>query len=183
MSDKTVTMSRCFTQEDLYRDLIRRTEYIDGELIWRITPRGDRLGRPVGREDKDGYLGTKLKGKVVVVHRVIYFMFHGSTPRFLDHIDGNPRNNRIENLREVSASQNQMNARVDKSTQSGVKGVFYNARTMRYLPAIRVLGRHINLGTFYDKFEAVCARKSAEITHHSGFHRGACLGKVKELNQ
>jgi hypothetical protein len=64
-----------------------------------------------------------LDGQKAYQHRVIWKMEHGTDPEIIDHINGNPRDNRLENLRSVSHRVNIQNSNLSKANTSGVKGV------------------------------------------------------------
>lgn len=83
------------------------------------------------KDDQAGYLSTfkyyqiGIQGKVYFTHRIIWELINGPIQDGLsvDHIDGNPANNRIENLRLVSFTQNQRNKGKGKNNTSGFVGV------------------------------------------------------------
>lgn len=83
-------------------------------------------------------------------HRVVWLLCHGRWPTQIDHIDGNPLNNRVENLREVSQSENDANRLWPwkPNAVTGLPSVFYDTRNNRF--SIR-LGR---LYHFHDKHQA-----------------------------
>ena len=96
------------TQEEV----LQVFEYADGNLIWKVDSGARKVkGNVAGQPEKSGHLSTKWKGKRYKIHRLIYLMHHGHLPEYLDHIDGNPSNNRIENLRPITKSQNMMNSK------------------------------------------------------------------------
>ncbi len=70
--------------------------------------------------------GCRINGKfrILKVHQVIFYLYHGKQAKlWIDHIDGDPLNNAISNLREVTKEQNQANMIPRKKTKSGYKGV------------------------------------------------------------
>lgn len=72
-----------------------------------------RYGAALGTPTSKGHLQAEVYGKRLYVHRIIYEMHNGPIPKGLqiDHVDGNPSNNRIENLRLATNAQNSMNKR------------------------------------------------------------------------
>ena len=65
------------------------------------------------------------KSKIYSIHRIIWEMFNGPIPTgmVIDHMNGNPWDNRIENLRVVTQRQNVQNAKKSKRNTSGATGV------------------------------------------------------------
>lgn len=68
---------------------------------------------------------VSMAGRQEYLHRIVYIMHHGAIPEMcvIDHIDGNPHNNRISNLRAVRGEVNARNVKKHKSNTSGVTGV------------------------------------------------------------
>lgn len=81
----------------------------------------------------------------------------------IDHIDLDPRNNRIENLRLCNPGTNQLNSRKRSHNTSGFKGVFRSQKPTGkpWFARIIVDGIHYQLGYFYDPAEAHEAYKKA----------------------
>jgi hypothetical protein len=107
--------------------------YKDGHLIWAVpgnaqTPIGTIAGSPL----KDGYKVITYKRKKYMAHRLIFLYHHGHLPGFVDHIDRDRENNRIENLRECTASENQFNTKARKNSRSGIKGVCWNKQMKKW---------------------------------------------------
>src|ERR1044072_4308934 len=81
-----------------------------GELHWKISPtKKVKVGAKAGCITSRGYVQIRYLGFSYMAHRVIWYMFKGKLPNLLDHINGDRKDNRIENLREASTFQNQMN--------------------------------------------------------------------------
>lgn len=68
-----------------------------------------------------------FNGKYYLAHRIVYLLFNGalSSESIIDHIDGNPFNNNISNLRCVTTNINRRNAGINKQNKTGVCGVSY----------------------------------------------------------
>jgi hypothetical protein len=104
--------------------------------------------------------------------RIIWAIHHGADPFPLevDHIDRNPLNNRVDNLRLVTPQQNCRNQDKRTTNKSGVKGVHFNRQTGRFRASIMVSYRKFNLGEYYTLEEAAAARKAAEIKYFGEFN-------------
>lgn len=125
--------------------------YKDGKLYWKEAPSDFvKEGQLAGRKGTRGYWQVKIKGKMYSLHHLIWWIHHGHKPRYIDHIDGNPENNCIENLRECTLSENQRNSKLSRRNTTGVKNVFWNKNVQKY--TVRING--INLGHFKEITEA-----------------------------
>lgn len=126
-------------------------------------------GKEVGTPSAYGYPMVEVLGsRPIAVHRVILAMASGEWPEEVDHIDGVPTNNRLENLRVVSHAENMKNVRRPAHNSSGVSGVSQSKKTGKWRAYITVGGRQRALG-HHETFEgAVVARRKAEVAH--GFH-------------
>jgi len=117
----------------------------------------------------NGYLYGNVLNCVVVAHRVCWAIHTGQWPRnYIDHINGNRTDNRIVNLRDVTQSQNMMNARRSRANRSGITGVFWCNRRHKWGARVMVDGKNINLGVF-DRIEDAAAAR-AEANRVYGFH-------------
>ncbi len=96
----------------------------DGKVWWVKHPRRSTAnGTEAGNIMQNGYRKLKFQGKQYLTHRVAWLLQHGFWPTGdIDHIDGNPENNRLENLRDVSHRVNLQNR---KSATSKTKQVFW----------------------------------------------------------
>lgn len=114
-----------------------------------------------------------LHQKTYQAHRVIWEMMVGPIGDGLDidHKDGNAWNNRLDNLRPCTKSQNMMNRRKPSHNTSGYKGVSWHAKGEKWHAQIRVAGKNIHLGLFSDKELASEAYINAASIHHKQFAR------------
>jgi hypothetical protein len=127
----------------------------DGTLVRKVTTNRRALAGTVsGTPSKAGYLRTTVLGRSFYNHRIIWFMHHGSWPLSIDHINGDKRDNRIENLREATGSQNQHNKGLNRNNKTGVKGVTWRVDRNRYRARIKVFGKDRFLGDFLSLDEA-----------------------------
>ena len=115
----------------------------------------------MGRPNDRGYMTVDVDGEQYKVHRICYALFHGviSPKMEIDHINRNRKDNSIENLRLVTSSENSRNTGMSPRNTSGVKGVHLYKRTGRW--TTHMDGKQ--LGTFADRWDAICCRKSAEL--------------------
>jgi hypothetical protein len=77
----------------------------------------------------------------------------------VDHIDNNRTNNRVDNLRWVTSSENSMNRSISSKNKSGYKGVCYDDVNNNWKAYIKINERQMNIGNYKTKEEAVEARK------------------------
>ena len=129
-----------------------------------------RLGRKIGTyTNKKGYLGFGINQRSYLAHRVAWVICHGYWPtKQIDHINRKPSDNRIENLREATNSQNQQNmvkAMVTNKT-TGVLGVCRPKTASGFVASITVNKRLRNLGTFQTIEEAQVAYLKAKAELH-----------------
>ncbi len=158
-----------------------------GLLFWRprspemflpraamLAARADRwnarhAGRPAFALRQGGYCCGELLRRRCYAHRVVWAIHHGRWPRQqIDHINGVRDDNRIANLREVSASENQRNRRRPLNNTSGAVGVSWCRKSGKWRATIQFVDGIVSLGTFDDKQAAIDARKAAE--RRFGFH-------------
>lgn len=130
-----------------------------------------KAGKVVGniRINKNGkkYRAIKTNTQTHLAHRVCWAIYHNEQPEMIDHINGDGTDNRILNLRSVSVTENNRNARRHKTNTSGYSGVSkYNE--CKWQASIWIGNKQVNLGCYDTKAEAVAARKSAEKV--CGYH-------------
>ena len=114
------------------------------------------------------YISVSIDGKSFPAHRLIWMMVYGYWPNEIDHINGNKQDNRLCNLRNVTALENRRNKCIQKNSTSGVTGVYWNKWDKKWAARITVKRKFGHLGYFSNKEDAIAARKVAEVNHR--FH-------------
>lgn len=157
---------------DLTVDLLNHLfEYDEetGNLIWKIQKRGTRKGSIAGTTNSEGYRVITVNYKAYKAHRLVYLMHKGYLPRTLDHINNNRSDNRIENLRAVSAGQNQHNRKLNSNNKSGYKGVSWFARDRKWSARIHLENKLVFLGYHNTPEEADKVVRAARKELHGSF--------------
>lgn len=95
----------------------------------------------------------------------------------VDHIDGDGLNNRKDNLRLATQSQNGKNKRVKKSNSTGFKGVGYNEKKDLYVTRIGVNGTLVYGGRTKNKYAAAVKYNELALQFFGEF---ACLNELTE---
>ena len=139
--------------------------YQDGKLFWKSN------GKEAGWIDNFGYKFNGFKGETYKTHRLIFFMHHGYLPKFVDHIDNDRLNNRIENLRAATASQNSWNQRKRSTNTTGIKGISWSERSKRWRARCMVNYKSYFVGSFKTIDEAANAIKAFRAENHKEFAR------------
>ena len=140
-----------------------------GLFSWKAGNRRARAGTHAGGSAGQGYLCLSIGGVRCKAHRAAWLLTHGGWPEgVIDHINGIRSDNRLENLRAVSAATNRENQqRVRSDSSTGFLGVIKAGN--RYRACIRSEGRHIYFGTFDEPEAAHAAYLAGKRIHHSGF--------------
>jgi len=140
-----------------------------GIFTWLTnSPRG-RIGEQAGSVGDRNYVWIRINRHPYRAHRLAWLYIHGKFPSMqIDHIDGDPTNNKINNLREVDHKDNQRNAKLRYDNNTGVTGVTWSNRDKCFISGIKVNGKSKHLYRGKCLLDAVAFRKSAEIKY--GFH-------------
>lgn len=135
----------------------------NGELRWLVdlSARARKGTLAFGCRQKTGHMKGRLHGATYYAHRVAWKWYHGSDPHHIDHIDGNPSNNAIANLRSVSVDENARNRRLARSA-TGRVGISLSRG--RYRADITVNGEQHFIGRFDTIEEAACARANHRLS-------------------
>jgi hypothetical protein len=142
-----------------------------GVFRWAVGRGGlARAGSVAGSTDSKGYRQIRIFGRYQLAHRLAWAFVHGSWPGLhIDHVDRNPQNNAIANLRLCTHAQNHQNTSVRSDSTSGVTGVSYVKRSAKWLAYINREGKRHRLGLFETCEQAIQARLVAKPVVHT-FH-------------
>jgi hypothetical protein len=139
-----------------------------GELRWKVklSIRAP-VGKIAGFKQPSGRIKVGIWGKEYMMHRIIWLWMTGKWPEYeIDHVDENQSNNRWNNLREATPSQNHRNRGPQKNNKTGYKGVCFATRAQKFLARIKHQGVGYNLGLFNTAEEAYAAYcKAAKRLH------------------
>ena len=177
----------CLEERSLTIERLRevlRLDWETGELYWEYRDLSSfpsegagkswnsrYAGKKAGYLDRsNGYLACSVDGRNFWAHRLVFALVHGRFPEGqIDHINGIQLDNRPENLREVSCSENLRNASRRADNKSGATGVYWRDDRGKWQVRIRAHGKKVHLGYFSDFDEAVRVRKAAEVEF--GYHK------------
>lgn len=146
-----------------------------GNFYWaKVLPRSSsRVGDIAGCiENKNGYRVIKINRRMYKAHRLAWLYVHGQWPNeVLDHVNGDPSDNRICNLREATHSQNMWNSRTPKNSSSGMKGASWCTTNKAWISSIKKNRKTYHLGHFATADEAAAAYRRAALELHGDFAR------------
>lgn len=134
------------TDEEIYFDLC----YAERVLAhtWHIT--------------KNGYPSASIDGKLTKLHIFLGYKNH-------DHINRNKLDNRATNLRKCTVQENSRNHKKAKNNTSGFIGVGWHKRKEVWTASLWINNKHISLGNFKQKRDAIIARLQAELEYYGEF--------------
>lgn len=163
------------TQKELKESLCYEKE--TGLFFWIISKANNRI-KPgdIAGTYVNGYIKIIINKKAYFAHRLAWLYVCGEWPKHqIDHINQIKDDNRFSNLRDAMDVENKRNRTKQKNNTSGVNGVSWYKRDKKWFAYIKVNGKQLDLGRHKDRFEAICARKSAENKH--GFHLNHGMSK------
>jgi hypothetical protein len=120
------------------------------------------------RKDVDGYICATVNKQKIYFHRLILNL-NKYNKIFVDHRFHNTFDNRKNNLRKCTNTQNVRNSKIQKNNTSGVTGVYWDNNHQGWHSFIHVNKEKISLGVYKDFEDAVKVRKNAEDKYFKDF--------------
>ena len=160
-------MSKPLPPLDYLRSVL---EFRDGVLYNKVFRSSHAVaGKRSASPWVNGYMAISIKGVKYLEHRIVFYMVHEYFPKTVDHINGDKTDNRIENLRAATYSENQCNVPLASNNVSGHKGVTFYKRINKWRAqiAFRKVVKH--LGYFETKELAVEFIELARDMLHNNF--------------
>jgi hypothetical protein len=142
--------------------------YEDGCLSWAVN-RGRAKKGQKAYINNEGYKVLKFNQIAYLEHRLIWAWHGNDSVEFLDHINGNKLDNRIENLRPASQSQNMQNAKKRIDNCSGVKGVHWSNTKNKWISVVFANGKPNYVGSFANLEDAKINTNQFRLAHHKEF--------------
>jgi hypothetical protein len=117
---------------------------------------------------------TGIANKRYLAYRVIWKLIYGNSPEFIDHIDRDSKNNKLNNLRMATRADNQHNTVAQQNSKTGLKGVSWAKHAKKFTAQIYTEGKAKSLGYFSTPQEAHNAYcETAKVQHGEFINNGA----------
>lgn len=158
---------------EITQELVRQKFFYHPEagLIFRKNKKG-QLKSLCNYAKKDGYVQFHLGDKMVLAHRIAWIYCYGDIDGLeIDHIDGNPSNNRLSNLRLASHQQNMCNRVLQKNNTSGISGVSWKKDAKKWFVYVYKDKKRIQFGCFDNLLDAAACSISKRKILHGEFAR------------
>jgi hypothetical protein len=147
-----------------------------GNLIRKVAKANQPAGSVAGSVNARGHVNVMVDGGMCAAHRIVFLMVHGWLPVEIDHINRVKTDNRIENLRPATSSQNKGNVGLSRTNASGYRGVSRNSRSGKWHAQIKINGKQTYLGRRDTPEEAALLYNEAATRHFGEF---ALLNEVR----
>ena len=129
---------------------------------------GKNAGTVAGTTLNTGYRQIVIFYKFYLEHRIAILITRGAwPPSDVDHINGDPSDNRLCNLREATTAQNLQNSRRRIDNKSGCTGVCWSKQYNKWHARIAAAGKRVHVGYFVCKDEAIAAYLNAKSRIHA----------------
>lgn len=139
-----------------------------GVFTWLSPVNGAvKKGAKAGCLHKSGRVYIRLLGSTYYAHRLAFLYMTGDIPDLVDHINREPADNRWENLRSATHSQNCCNRK--RASNSGIPGVNWHKKTKKWRVQLVFRGLYLHLGYYGDIELAALASSEARAKYHGEF--------------
>jgi len=127
---------------------------LTGLLTWKQGRSNVVAGSKVGTINNRGYSLCTINSKSFRINRLIWILMFGHIPEgyYIDHMNGVKSDNRLQNLRLATNSENQQNRSCPKNSTSGYRGVTWHKQMLKWMSRICHNKKRITIG-FYDTAE------------------------------
>jgi len=148
-------------------------EPLTGVFSWKVAPtRSVKVGDVAGNRNARGYIAIKIDRRLYMAHRLAWLYVTGEWPvAGVDHVNGSKTDNRFENLRQATHSENMRNRGAQKNNACGYKGVYFTKKDKRWVANIWLHGKKKYLGEFSTPEDAHAAYCAAAEKYHGEFAR------------
>ncbi|MBA5956261.1 HNH endonuclease [Pseudomonas lactis] len=135
-----------------------------GVFLRKESVRRLQIGRVAGSNDSYGYVRIKIGRRQFKAHALAFVLMTGSSPAgLIDHINGDPADNRWTNLRVCTQSLNLRNTALRSDNRTGIHGVHWDISMNRWVATIRESDGRRTRKNFSVFLDAVAWRKAKEI--------------------
>jgi hypothetical protein len=183
VSGESITFADSSVQNTAATGLSKRfnevLELRDGVLHWKVTLSNvAQAGKVAGCQSTNTYGAVMVDGVSHCAHRVIFCMHHGYMPEQVDHIDGNRKNNAIENLRPATNALNCLNKGVQSNNKLGIKNVCWSKQNKKWFVQVSVKGKRV-VSKFFDDLDlADLVATMAREKYHGAFANHGLKGTM-----
>lgn len=166
-----------------------RLYYRDGDLWWSpdYKTRHINYEKPIGFIHKNGHKTQRISyegvGRNYRISRLIWWVVNNEWPEEIDHIDCNPLNNNIENLRVANRSQNARNKRSYKNSDSKYVGVYFVKETKKWCAKIQVGKKQFCFYGYACEETAALARDIMSLMIYGDFCQLNVLDKILKITK
>lgn len=145
-------------------------EYRDGHLWWiKKSGNQSKIGKRIGCQELSGYIKCSFFRRRYREHQLVFLYFKGYIPDYIDHINGDRSDNRIENLRDITNQQNSCNRKGVDGTSSIYKGVTWNRSLSKWQASIHHNYKNIYIGLFDCEIAAANAYDEKALEIHKEY--------------